>query len=159
MARRLEETRQCRRLLSGRKQETARLQQLAPVLDGWRLLVARRGIVGTLSIVSAAHHRDLAPQASLQGVRPSAVGGQTRLLRRPGSGVPAEHLETDVRTRMGIAVADPAWRPQQLQEAWAPEDPALAKKLYKQRAKLRGVPKNHPDIAMAGSSDGPDIWA
>ena len=76
-----------------------------------------------------------------------------------GSGVPAEHLETDVRTRMGIAVADPAWRPQQLQEAWAPEDPALAKKLRQQRAKLRGVSKDHPDIAVAGSSDGPDIWA
>ena len=62
---------------------------------------------------------------------------------------------------MGIAVADPAWRPQQLQEAWAPEDPALAKKLRQQRAKLRGVSKDHPDIgwreAATGLTSGPDL--
>ena len=80
-------------------------------------------------------------------------------LTHDGKVVPGEHLETDVRQRMGIAVADPAWRPGQLQEAWAPETPALAKKLVEQRAKLRGVPKNHPDIAAAGTEDGPDIWA
>ena len=54
-----------------------------------------------------------------------------------GPDVPTEHLETDVRTRLGIAAADPAWMPKQLQEAWAPEtDKRLARKLAKQRARL-----------------------
>ena len=76
-----------------------------------------------------------------------------------GPDVPTEHLETDVRTRMGIAVADPAWRPQQLQEAWAPEPPGLANRLTELRAKLRGVSVDHPDVAAAGSEHGPDMWA
>lgn len=85
---------------------------------------------------------------------PAAYSGLTH-----GSGVPTEHLETDVRTRMGIAVADPAWRPQQLQEAWAAESPALARRLMAQRAKLRGVSTDDPEIAVAGTNDGPDIWS
>ena len=38
-----------------------------------------------------------------------------------GSKVPAEHLENDVRNRVGIAAADPGWMPSQLPEPWAPE--------------------------------------
>jgi len=38
-----------------------------------------------------------------------------------GSTVPSEHLENDVRNRVGLAPADPAWMPHQLQEQWAPE--------------------------------------
>jgi len=51
-----------------------------------------------------------------------------------GGEVPSEHLETDVRTRLGIAVADPDWRPNQLQEAWAPERSALKVKVAKAKA-------------------------
>ena len=38
-----------------------------------------------------------------------------------GTKVPAEHLENDVRNRVGIAAADPGWMPSQLPEPWAPE--------------------------------------
>jgi len=38
-----------------------------------------------------------------------------------GSTVPSEHLENDVRNRVGLAPADPGWMPHQLQEQWAPE--------------------------------------
>ena len=68
----------------------------------------------------------------------------------PDLSAPTEHLETDVRTRMGIASADPDWQPKQLQQAWAPEEPAIANRLATLRAKLVGV---------AGSPDGPDLWA
>lgn len=76
-----------------------------------------------------------------------------------GSEAPAEHLETDLRTRLGIAAADPDWQPKQLQQAWAPEPPLLANRLAKLRSKLRGVSVDSPDIAVAGSPDGPDLWA
>ena len=76
-----------------------------------------------------------------------------------GGDVPTEHLETDVRTRMGIATADPDWRPKQLQEAWAPEPPGLAARLGALRSRLRGVHQGHPDIAEIGSENGPDLWA
>ena len=68
--------------------------------------------------------------------------------------------ETDVRQRLGIAVADPVWLPTQLQEAWVPEqDRKLAKKLAAQRARLRGVSPDHPDVAEPGSETGPALWA
>ena len=35
--------------------------------------------------------------------------------------MPSEHLENDVRNRVGIAAADPDWAPYQIQEPWAPE--------------------------------------
>lgn len=77
-----------------------------------------------------------------------------------GANVPSEHLETDVRQRLGIAVADPVWLPTQLQEAWVPEqDRKLAKKLAAQRARLRGVSPDHPDVAEPGSETGPALWA
>ena len=38
-----------------------------------------------------------------------------------GAKLPAEHLENDVRNRVGIAAADPDWTPAQLLEPWAPE--------------------------------------
>ena len=38
-----------------------------------------------------------------------------------GGRVPAEHIQNDVRNRVGIAAADPGWMPGQLPEPWAPE--------------------------------------
>ena len=38
-----------------------------------------------------------------------------------GAVVPSEHLENDVRNRVGVACADPAWSAYQLPEPWAPE--------------------------------------
>jgi hypothetical protein len=46
-----------------------------------------------------------------------------------GAHVPAEHLENDVRNRIGIASADPAWSAYQLPETWAPELEAKMMKL------------------------------
>ena len=39
------------------------------------------------------------------------------------------------------------------------ESPALARRLMAQRAKLRGVSTDDPEIAVAGTNDGPDIWS
>ena len=60
---------------------------------------------------------------------------------------------------MGIAAADPAWQPKQLQQAWAPEHPALANRLAALRSRLRGVPVGADEIAVAGAVNGPDLWA
>ena len=75
----------------------------------------------------------LASQAWFEGLRhypqgPDAMDSEAAYsgLTHGGSedAMPTEHLETDLRTRLGIAVADPDWRPAQLQEAWAPENPS-----------------------------------
>jgi len=71
----------------------------------------------------------------------------------------AEHLETDVRTRLGLAEGDPDWKPWQLQEAWAPENPKMAQRVMELRAKLRGTTIDDPSIAAAGDPNGPDLWA
>ena len=76
-----------------------------------------------------------------------------------GASIPGEHLETDLRTRLGLAAADPEWRPGQLQQAWAAEDPRLAARLASLASKLRGVPEDSPEVAPAGHFNGPDVWA
>ena len=52
-----------------------------------------------------------------------------------GSKVPAEHLENDVRNRVGIAAADPGWTPAQLIEPWAPDMEARMRALKMTTAK------------------------
>lgn len=110
----------------------------------------------------------LASQAWFEGLRhypkgPDAMDSEAAYSGLTHGGgeeaMPTEHLETDLRTRLGIAVADPDWRPAQLQEAWAPENPRLAKRLNDLASKLRGVPKDHTDVAPAGHFNGPDLWA
>ena len=54
-----------------------------------------------------------------------------------GMSAPSEHLETDVRTRLGIAKADADWDPSQLQMQWLPESEKLLKRLRKSYLKLR----------------------
>lgn len=54
-----------------------------------------------------------------------------------GMSAPSEHLETDVRTRLGIAKADSDWSPDQLQMQWLPESEKLLKRLRKSYLKLR----------------------
>ena len=54
-----------------------------------------------------------------------------------GLAAPSEHLETDVRTRLGIAKADADWMPEQLQMQWLPESPALLDRLKKSYLNLR----------------------
>ena len=54
-----------------------------------------------------------------------------------GMAAPTEHLETDVRTRLGIAKADADWVPDQLQMQWLPESPGLLKRLKKSYLNLR----------------------
>ena len=54
-----------------------------------------------------------------------------------GMAAPSEHLETDVRTRLGIAKADADWVPDQLQMQWLPESPSLLKRLKKSYLNLR----------------------
>jgi len=54
-----------------------------------------------------------------------------------GMAAPTEHLETDVRTRLGIAKADSDWVPDQLQMQWLPESPSLLKRLKKSYLNLR----------------------
>ena len=54
-----------------------------------------------------------------------------------GMAAPTEHLETDVRTRLGIAKADADWVPDQLQMQWLPESPSLLKRLKKSYLNLR----------------------
>ena len=53
---------------------------------------------------------------------------------------------------------EPEWKVTQLQEAWAPEPPALANKLLTLRSKLRGVGLDDPIIQPAGSHNGPDLY-
>ena len=53
---------------------------------------------------------------------------------------------------------EPEWHPWQLQEAWAPEPPAMAAKLKQLRSKLRGVGVNDPVIQPAGDPNGPDLY-
>ena len=53
---------------------------------------------------------------------------------------------------------EPEWHPWQLQESWAPEPDALARKLVRLRSKLRGVRLDDPSIQPAGSHDGPDLY-
>ena len=109
----------------------------------------------------------LASQAWFEGLRHYPVGPNAMDDAKAysggthggGSDVPAEHLETDLRTRLGIAAADPDWRPRQLQEAWAAEDPRLAARLASLASKLRGVPEDSPEVAPAGAFNGPDVWA
>ena len=110
----------------------------------------------------------LASQAWFEGLRhypqgPDAMDSEAAYSGLTHGGgedaMPTEHLETDLRTRLGIAVADPDWRPAQLQEAWAPENPKLAKRLSELASKLRGVPTDHNDVAPAGHHNGPDLWA
>ena len=60
---------------------------------------------------------------------------------------------------MGLARPEQAWKARQLQEAWAPENPALANRLAALASKLRGVPIDSPEVAPAGSFNGPDLWA
>jgi len=54
-----------------------------------------------------------------------------------GMSIPSEHLETDVRTRLGIAKAGEEWGPDQLQMQWLPESAKLLKRLRKSYLKLR----------------------
>lgn len=54
-----------------------------------------------------------------------------------GMSAPTEHLETDVRTRLGIAKADADWVPDQLQMQWLPESEKLLRRLRKSYLKLR----------------------
>jgi len=54
-----------------------------------------------------------------------------------GMSIPSEHLETDVRTRLGIAKAGDSWGPDQLQMQWLPESAKLLKRLRKSYLKLR----------------------
>ena len=54
-----------------------------------------------------------------------------------GMAAPTEHLETDVRTRLGIAKADADWVPDQLQMQWLPESEKLLRRLRKSYLKLR----------------------
>jgi hypothetical protein len=46
-----------------------------------------------------------------------------------GSTAPSEHIENDVRNRVGMAAADPGWSPSQLPEPWAPEMELRLKRL------------------------------
>jgi len=52
-----------------------------------------------------------------------------------GTTVPSEHLENDVRNRVGIAAADPGWMPSQLLEPWAPEMEVRMKNLKVSRSR------------------------
>ncbi len=52
-----------------------------------------------------------------------------------GADVPAEHLENDVRNRVGVACADPDWSAYQLPEPWAPELDAKMKALAMRTSK------------------------
>ena len=52
--------------------------------------------------------------------------------------VVAEHIETDVRVRLGIAPADQEWRDEQCPREWFPEKrPAMIKHMAKVRARLK----------------------
>ena len=55
-----------------------------------------------------------------------------------GPDVPSEHLETDVRTRLGLAAPDPDWTPLQQPKVWAPDlmTSSLAMKLDRVVTKL-----------------------
>jgi len=52
--------------------------------------------------------------------------------------VVSEHIETDVRMRLGIAPADQEWRDEQCPREWFPEKrPAMIKHMAKVRARLK----------------------
>ena len=52
--------------------------------------------------------------------------------------VMSEHIETDVRVRLGIAPADQDWRDEQCPREWFPEKrPAMIKHMAKVRARLK----------------------
>jgi len=52
--------------------------------------------------------------------------------------VVSEHIETDVRVRLGIAPADQEWRDEQCPREWFPEKrPAMIKHMAKVRARLK----------------------
>ena len=55
-------------------------------------------------------------EAVINGDSEATFSGHTH-----GSRVPTEHIQNDVRNRVGIAVADPDWMPSQLPEPWAPD--------------------------------------
>lgn len=55
-----------------------------------------------------------------------------------GADVPSEHLETDLRTRLGIAGADPGWAPAQLPVLWGDDRPRMERKLAALRTRLLG---------------------
>ena len=55
-------------------------------------------------------------EARANGDSQLCFSGKTHTVTR----VPSEHLESDVRTRLGLAKADPEWRPEQLHHTWAP---------------------------------------
>lgn len=52
--------------------------------------------------------------------------------------VMTEHIETDLRTRLGIAPADTDWREDQVPREWFPEKrPSMIKHMAKVRARLK----------------------
>lgn len=52
--------------------------------------------------------------------------------------VMTEHIETDVRVRLGIAPADQEWREDQVPREWFPEKrPSMIKHMAKVRARLK----------------------
>ena len=53
---------------------------------------------------------------------------------------------------------EPDWNVRQMQEAWAPETPALANKLLQLRSKLRGTTLEDPVIQSAGDPNGPSLY-
>ena len=49
-----------------------------------------------------------------------------------------EHIETDVRVRLGITPADQEWRDEQCPREWFPEKrPSMIKHMAKVRARLK----------------------
>jgi hypothetical protein len=110
----------------------------------------------------------LTTQAWFEGLRHYPKGTEaidsekaySGLTHAGGKDQPTEHLQTDLRARLGLAKADPEWRPSQLQESWAPESPALAKRLNRLANRLRAPPVDSADEAARGENfTGPDLWA
>ena len=62
-----------------------------------------------------------------------------------GASVPTEHIQTDVRNRVGIAAADPDWMPSQLPEPWAPEMEARLRSLKVNKSPVRA----HSPVPLA----------
>ena len=66
-----------------------------------------------------------------------------------------EHIETDVRLRLGIASAEPDWSEKQLHVQWVKEgNPSVARYMARYLAKNAPLPRMSPR-AMALSSRGP----